>query len=60
MTSFEWFRSLAEEGHFICQIGYEQHPLSEAWEDSDGTKWDICKSCQAIEAQALEQRNAGN
>jgi len=31
-------------GHFMCCICFETFPLIEAWKDSQGQAWDMCKA----------------
>lgn len=55
MTNFGWWAELAaKSGLFMCQICYEGKPPEQAWEDTDGQKWDVCLDCAAIPGNVEE------
>lgn len=49
MTSFDWWRSMAGPGKFMCSSCFEAKPVDQASVDADGVKWDTCLECAASE-----------
>ena len=40
-ATIAWF---TPKGHFMCCICFGTFPIAEAWTDSAGQKWDLCKT----------------
>jgi hypothetical protein len=58
VTSFGYFASLVPEGQFLCVLGFESLPLSEAYVDDAGQAWNVCKVCHAEDEAALARKRA--
>ena len=56
MTNFGWWQDKAmAEGKFYCMICLDVFPVDQAFEDSDGQKWDVCRGKCAAEAGMIDE-----
>jgi hypothetical protein len=49
VTNFGWWAQLAGPNYFLCQLCFTANPITDAWADEDGIRWDICIHCHAEE-----------